>query len=429
MRIKIKNKKEFIILFNSLYKEVKINIINGLSIDSRKIQKNDIYFPIVGANYNGHDFINSSFKSGAIISFSEYSSKNKNIIKTKSVKYEIDRICKEWYKLSKSRIIGITGSNGKTTIKNLMYHIFKDQYQCSKTKGNYNSTLGLPLTFLSTPLNDDFCILEYGASKPNEIETLCKIVKPYYSFITNISNAHIENYKSLNEIYKTKIALYKYTHHKGIVFINSDNISLNREKIKSNIVKFSIKNKSVNQKNINIRQKKIPTHLLHIKDTIESACIISQVLNIDSRVINHAIKSFNLPIGRGNLINYKNYSIIDDSYNANPKSVELAINRLNTMKNKGKKIMIFGDMLELGNKKILEHKNLSKLINKSNIDIILTYGDLTKHTNANISISKYSKHYTNIEQLKIALNNIVCCNDLVYLKGSRNMRLEQIYKF
>ena len=429
MRIKIKNKKEFIILFNSLYKEVKINTINGLSIDSRKIQKNDIYFPIVGANYNGHNFINSSFKSGAIISFSEYSSKNKNIIKTKSVKYEIDRICKEWYKLSKSKIIGITGSNGKTTIKNLMYHIFKDQYQCSKTKGNYNSTLGLPLTFLSTPLNDDFCILEYGASKPNEIETLCKIVKPYYSFITNISNAHIENYKSLNEIYKTKIALYKYTHHKGIVFINSDNISLNREKIKSNIVKFSIKNKSVNQKNINIRQKKIPTHLLHIKDTIESACIISQALNIDSRAINHAIKSFNLPIGRGNLINYKNYSIIDDSYNANPKSVEFAINRLSIARSKGKKIMIFGDMLELGNKKILEHKNLSKLINKSNIDIILTYGDLTKHTNANISISKYSKHYTNIEQLKIALNNIVCCNDLVYLKGSRNMRLEQIYKF
>ena len=422
MRIEIKNKKEFIQMFNNLYNNINIEKINGLSIDSRQIQRNDIYFPIVGSHYNGHDFIQSSFKSGAIISFSEKSSNNKKIIKTKSVKNEIYKLCKKWNQLSKSKVIGITGSNGKTTTKNLIYNILKENYKCSKTQGNYNSTLGLPLTYLSSSLNDDFCILEYGASEPNEIEILCKIIKPYYSFITNISNAHIKNYKSYDEIYETKIALYEYTHHNGIAFINSDNVSIDNNKIKSKIKKFSIKNKSINK---GIR---IPPHLLHLNDIINSICIILQKLKITNELINDGLKTFSIPDGRGNLVIYKNYTIIDDSYNANPKSVEFAIKRLNETKNQGKKIIVFGDMLELGDIEINEHEKISESINQSSIDIILTYGDLTQHTNKNINKSKYSRHYTNLKKLKIDLNNLICSNDLVYLKGSRSMQLEQIYK-
>ncbi len=425
MRINIKNKKAFINLFNRLYKNKKINTINGLTIDSRKIKEGDIYFPIKGENFDGHDFINASLKSGAIVAFSESQNKNKQIINTKSIKNEIYKICKEWQKLSKSKVIGITGSNGKTTLKNLIYSIFQNKYNCSKTSGNYNSTIGLPLTFLSTSLNEDYCILEYGASKPNEIKKLCGIVKPYYSFITNISNAHIENYNSFNEIYNTKIAIYKNTHTDGIAFINNDYIFISENKINCNSIFFNF-SKKLN--NTIIKNIEIPSHLFHLKDLIQSAAIISKTLKIADNTINNTIKSFTLPSGRGNIIKYKNYSIINDSYNSNPKSMQLAINRLNNMQTKGKKIIVIGDMLELGEKEIIEHKKLSNLINQSNIEIILTFGNLVKHTNKNINKSKYSKHFSKINNLRIELNNLACNDDLIYLKGSRSMQLERIYQ-
>tara|TARA_Y100000590_G_C15666444_1_gene994624 strand:- start:179 stop:1447 length:1269 start_codon:yes stop_codon:yes gene_type:complete len=420
MRIEIKNKKQFIQMFNSIY-NVAIEDINGISIDSRKIKQNDIYFPIAGNYFNGHDFIESVFKNGAIISFSEKKINNKKIIKVKSIKNELYKLCKYWSELSNSKVIGITGSNGKTTTKNLIYNILKQKYKCSKTRGNYNSTLGLPLTYLSTSLNDDYCILEYGASKPNEIEKLCKIVQPYYSLVTNISNAHIKNYKSYDDIYKTKIALYKFTNHEGTAFINSDNISIDCNEIKSKIEEFNLSNEYIDKKII------IPKKISHITDTIKVVAFISKILGIKSNLINNTLKKFSLPKGRGNIIKYKNYSIIDDSYNANPESLKFAIKRLNNTNSKGKKIIVIGDMLELGNHDISEHEKISEEINKSNIDVILTFGNLTKHTNKYIERSKYSKHYTSIKKLKIELNNIVCNNDLVYLKGSRSMKLEQIY--
>ena len=425
MRIEIKDKKQFTNMFNKLYKNIQINNINGLTIDSRMVQKNDIYLPIIGTNYDGHEFINTSLESGAIIAFSEKKSHKPNIINTTSVKSEIYTLCSQWYKLSKSKVIGITGSNGKTTTKNLIHLIMSKKYQCSKTYGNFNSTIGLPLSYLSTSLNDEFCILEYGASRPNEIKKLCKIVQPHYSFITNISNAHIENYKSINEIYKTKIALYEQTHDNGICFINRDEVTIIKNQIKSKIVEFSIKNKANTDNKIKIN---VPNHLSYFKKTIQSIYIICKTLNIDDKIIDNTLQSFDLPKGRGNIIKYENYNIIDDSYNANPKSVEFAINRFNKMKNKGKKIFIFADMLELGNKKNEEHKAISRLINKSNIDIILTYGKLSKCTYKNIKKTILSKHYNDIEKLKIELNNIVSKNDFVYLKGSRSMKLERIYK-
>ena len=438
MRIEIKDKKKFINMFNQLYDNNAITNINGISIDSRKIMKDDIYFPIKGNNFDGHNFIEESLKLGASICFSKNKMNNPKIINTNSVRNEINKLCKNWMKLSQVKIIGITGSNGKTTTKNLLYHILKNQFSCSKTIGNFNSLIGLPITFLATSLNDKYCILEYGANKPNEIKFLCDVINPYFSYITNISSAHIKNFNSIDEIYQTKTYLYKSTNVNGISFINTDKILINKDKIKSKITTFGFNNKSdfnasILEKNnkyyLSINNKKIfiPKQLLHLKDTILAAYVIVRSLNINNKVLEDSIKSFNLPRGRGNIINYNNYMIIDDSYNANPASVKLAIKRINNIEIKGKKILVLGDMLELGNIELEAHKEISKIINSSTLDIIITYGTLTKKTHLNIIKSKYSKHYTNKSKLKIELNNLICKNDLVYLKGSRSMELEKLY--
>ena len=434
MRIEIRDKTNFIHMFNNIYKNNNISKINGISIDSRKIMENDIYIPVKGKKYDGHDFINESFKKGAIASFSEQKTIKKNIINTKSIIKEISNLVKNWSKLSKSKIIGITGSNGKTTTKNLLFHILEKEFNCNKTIGNYNSLIGFPISFLSSKINDTYCILEYGASKPDEIQILCDMLSPDYSFITNISQAHIENYKSFNDLYNTKYAIYTSTKNDGTIFINTDELKINNSIKNKNIVSFGFCNKSkinaqLNNNYLIINNKKIliPENLIYIKDIILAVYMISNYLGVSDENFKNSIKSFQIPNGRGNFIAYNNHKIIDDSYNANPNSVNFAINRISKITNDGKKIFILGDMLELGDIEIEEHNKLADSFNKSNIDIILTYGNLSKDLHKYISKKKYSKHYNNKNKLRTELNNLICKGDIVYLKGSRSMKLEILH--
>jgi len=434
MRIEIKDKKNFIYMFNKMYKHNNISKINGISIDSRQIMKDDIYIPIKGKKYDGHDFIIESFKKGAIKSFSEQKHNKKNVIYTKSVINEINKLAKNWSKLSKSKVIGITGSNGKTTTKNLLFHVLNNEFKCNKTIGNYNSSIGFPISFLSSKINDKYCILEYGASKPNEIQILCDIINPDYSFITNISKAHIENYQSFDDLFNTKYAIYTSTKNDGMIFINNDDIEIRKSIQNKNIMSFSFtKNSKIKAKLnknyliINNKKIKIPENLIYIKDIILAVYIISNYLGINDKQFQSSIESFKVPNGRGNYIKYNNHKIIDDSYNANPNSVNFAINRISKITNSGKKIFILGDMLELGDIEIQEHNKLADSFNKSNIDIILTYGKLSKDIHKYISKKKYSKHYNNKNQLRAELNNLICKDDIVYLKGSRSMKLENLY--
>ena len=154
--------------------------------------------------------------------FTRKFSSNENIINIKSSKDIINKLAKTWQKKSKHKIIGITGSNGKTSTKDLLNFILSKKFICSKTDGNYNSSIGLPISYLSSQINDNYCIIEYGASKPGEIEHLCKIVKPNISLITNISNAHIENYDSMKEISVTKNAIFRCLESNDTAFINKD---------------------------------------------------------------------------------------------------------------------------------------------------------------------------------------------------------------
>jgi len=438
MRIKIKDKKNFIEMFNELFIANKIDTINALTIDSRKVNKNDIYIPIKGNKYDGHDFINSSLNSGALLCFSE-NNQQKNIIKTKSTIKLIEDLAVEWKKKSKAKIIGITGSNGKTTTKELLHSILSKKYNCSKSIGNYNSKIGLPLAFLNSNIDDDYCILEYGASRPNEIDYLCKILKPNYSLITNISNSHIENFHSQKEIVTTKNAIYENLNKNDIGFVNNDNSYTKKLVFNSNKITFGFNNKSdylckiknINNKkilSINNNDLKIPDRLYHLKENILSTYSIANYLNVDLKDICKSINSFNLPKGRGNEIKFNNIKLIDDSYNANPKSVQLAIKRINKIKNEGKKIFVFADMLELGEKSILEHEAISQFINKSKINVLLTFGNLSLFTSKKVFTKNiYKKHYTNLSDLKNDLKKISNTKDLIYLKASRSMKLEKIY--
>ena len=220
MRIIIKNKKKFMEIFNSIYPSNQLKKINGISIDSRKIMSNDIFFPIKGNRYNGHDYLKQVLMNNSITCFSENKKYGDKTIICESSKNEIIKLAKLWRKHTKSKIIAITGSNGKTTLKEMLFHILCNKYSCSKSSGNYNTTLGLPLAFLNSKLDDDYCILELGASLPDEIKILSKIFKPDMAIVTNISKAHIGNFKSFNNLIKTKNQIFNDIQPNGNIFIN-----------------------------------------------------------------------------------------------------------------------------------------------------------------------------------------------------------------
>ena len=431
MRIEIKDKKHFVSMFNDLFTDNKINDINAISIDSRKIQKGDIFVPIKGENFNGNRFISRAFKNGAIKCFSEDENNHKNIIKINSSNETINILANYWQNKSKHKVIGITGSNGKTTAKDLLYFILSEKYKCSKTPGNFNSTIGLPIAYLGTKINDDYCIIEYGASKPGEIKNLCHIVKPDISLITNISNAHIENYTSIEEILATKKAIFECLYKDDTAFINNDDKYIKGIHLDCNKITFSIfdnANYSFKNQKQNKNMFKIPQSLTHLKSLVLSIYAISLELGISHNQFINALEKFKLPSGRGLSLNINGIKIIDDSYNANPSSVILAINRIDSLINDGNKIFIFGDMHELGDKSISEHEKIAKHVNNSDINIIITYGKFSYNTFSNLKNSITKKHFSSISEIKKYLKTIINKGDLIYLKGSRTMKLEEIYK-
>jgi len=438
MRIKIQDKNNFVKTFNEIYPEHKIQGINGISIDSRMIESNDIFIPFTGDSFDGHEFINNVLKKDGTICLSEKKSVGKNrIIYTSSNKKALLNLASSWRSKMKSKAIAITGSNGKTTAKELLYHIIKDKYKCSKSAGNHNSTIGLPLSLFNCNIDDDFTILELGANQPGEIKILCDFVQPDFSLITNISNAHIENFNSLNDIAETKSAIFTSLKTSGIAFVNLNDKVISNISIKNKRITFGFNNKNADYNGIIKSNSKIKINdsifnisgaISHLIETILAVYAICKTLGLDDNDFQKSLNSFSIPNGRGKVKNIDGLKIIDDAYNANPASMEFGIMRLSKTTCENKKILIIGDMLELGDSKIDEHRKIAKLINKSNIDIVLTFGDTIEYTMKELSNKfLYKEHFNNIDLLKKKFKEIAEKNDLIYIKGSRSMQLERIY--
>ena len=225
MRVEIQEKE----LFKSLIYQnfnMKLNTINGICTDSREVKKGDVFIPIKGEQLDPHQFIPNVIEKKPSIIFSEIKFQNKNIIKVKSTKNTLKNLSSDWVEFFKAPIIAITGSNGKTTTKEMLNNIFSSVYKTNYTRGNYNSSIGLPINLFEFCLDANVSILEMGANKADEIDYLCQIAKPHYSLITNIQNAHIGNFNSFNDLINTKISIFKNTNINGKIFENLDDINI-----------------------------------------------------------------------------------------------------------------------------------------------------------------------------------------------------------
>jgi len=439
MRIKIKEKNLFRRLIKKNF-DFDIKNINSFCLDSRSLKKDDIFLPIKGKNFDPHKILPDILKKEPSLVFSEKKIDNKKVVFIKSSKETLLSLAKDWMSFFKMPIIAITGSNGKTTTKEMLVKIFKSKYKINYSKGNYNSLIGLPVNTFEFTTNADYTIVEMGASKPGEIDKLCKIIRPDFSIITNIHQAHIGNFNSFNDLVKTKTAIYRNTASDGFIFVNHDDLNILKSSLTfKNTVSFSFEKKKTdfystyksikNKIEFLINGQKIYNKNLN---EIMAKNILASYAIASSRGINHnkildCIQKFDFLKGRGQLIKKNGYLIVDDTYNANFESFKAGINSFMNLSHKGRKILVIGDMKELGDKAKDCHISLGNYINDKSPDIVYTFGDLVSYATKQILNKKITlKHFNQFSKMIDKIKSTLIKGDAIYFKASRTLEFEKI---
>ena len=447
----------------SLSNNLKVNILNELNgkkkisnkislkkikINSREIKKGDVFFAIKGIKNDGNNFISEALKKKASIAIVNKIEKKINISSQIKVKDSLKFLTKssELYRENiKTKIIAITGSCGKTTLKELLGNSLNQLSKVGISPKSYNNKYGVPLSLFNLDQKNNYGVLEIGMDKKGEIDYLSKIVKPDVSVITNINYAHIKNFKNLKQIALAKSEIIHNTKVNGFIVLNSDdnfftlhkNIA-NKRKLK--ILSFGIDNQNANIKLISIKKifnkfkatikvnnlkicffisNDFQNNILNILATLS---VISIFFDI-SKLNKNFFLNFKPPKGRGDItkikINNKKLNLIDESYNSNPLSLKSAILNFDKIKiNKGKKYLLLGDMLELGKYSKKLHQSIGKIINNTKLDKIFVKGSKVLATYNSISKKKKGRVLDSSSQIIDLIKNDLNNNDYLMVKAS-----------
>ena len=441
MRINLPDPKGFSDIFKSSLGQNISSNINGISTDSRKIKKNDLYIAILGEKVDGHNFLAEAYDKGAISAIVDRKISNvklNQIVVHNTIK-TIGVLSKNWRKKFNIPIICITGSNGKTSTKELLKSILSSKFNTHSTKDNFNTSIGLPLTLLQLNDKHDISILELGANQKGDIKILCDIAIPTHGLITNISPAHLEGFGTILSVAKAKGALFQSLNN-GIAFKNCDDKKIVNLKTYGKSITFGSSKKCDYSYKINydsndeiilqINSNTISTKLKNITiiKNLIACSAISRELGVEWKIINKSLLKFSQPKGRCEIKINGNNTIIDDTYNANPESTIAAIDYLESFSITSRKIFIFGDMLELGNSSKIEHERIGNKCNHSSLSAVLTVGKNSRFTDEVITDKIFHKHFQTKKDLISVLKTKINKNDTILIKGSRGMKMETIVK-
>ena len=439
MRINIENSEMFTAILESVIYSKIYYPITGLTNDSRQLQKGDLYIAIKGQHNDGHKFLDDVNKKGASAALVQKSNTNVNLqqIQVHHAMDTLKKLATKWRLNFDIPIIAITGSNGKTSSKDLLLHILSDDLKVHATKGNFNTAIGLCFTIFELQHHHDLAIFELGASMPGEIKNLCEIASPTHGLITNIAPAHLEGFGSIKKIAEEKSNLFNSLSD-GTSFVNMADDYISRMDIKGRKITFGLTPEcdfpaDISQEKdgtltfiLNAHEIKTNSHNFSFLKNCIAISAIAITLGIDAKSLNKRLKSFLPPKGRCFVSKLNDITIIDDTYNANLASTLAALEYLNAFSNDGRKIFVFGDMLELGNISKNQHKEVGIKCSSLEIDIVFTIGQQTIFTDSNIIEKIYHKHFESKEILIQTLKKIIKKNDKVLFKGSRSMEMDKI---
>lgn len=396
--------------------------------DTRNIRKNTIFFALKGDNFNGNKFAEEALKLGAahsVVDEEKYKTSDR-IILVDNVLETLQELASYHRNLLNIPIIGLTGSNGKTTTKELINCVLSKKYKTTATKGNLNNHIGVPLTLLSMTPETEIGIVEMGANHRKEIDFLCNICKPDFGYITNFGKAHLEGFGSIEGVIKGKSELYSYLEKNNkLAFVNPDDI-IQVERTKNiNTIQFNKDKLSFLEVNpfvsLQFKNHKIQSNLIgkYNYTNIAAAITIGEYFTVSEENIKAAIESYIPTNNRSQIIETASNKIILDAYNANPTSMKAALESFYLSK-ESKKTVILGDMFELGTESLKEHQAINNLASKLNFENVLLIGE-------NFGLTDSKNHqFKTFHQLKDYLLANSLKGQTILIKGSRGMKLERV---
>ncbi len=434
-----------------LYNPDEFKPVSSVTIDSREVKKNSLFVAIKGVRFDGHKFAGDAIKNGAsaiVINenkFSSFKDLDIPVIIVKDTVKALGEIAKTWRKKLKANVIGITGSSGKTSTKDILATILSEKFKVQKTVLNNNNHIGVPLTILSTNEKHDILVAEVGTNHFGEIPYSAEILQPDYALISNIGDSHLEFLKNRKGVLKEKTSLFDVTIKRdGRIFLNYDDpllrgFKVNRKQkstfgfdkkadVTGKIIKFDELGKPV----IEISSKRIKMKFnfpmygeLSAKNFLASSAVALS-FGLNENQIKSSLKKIKCSPHRLESVQFNNFLLIDDTYNANPDSLVAAIEILSNVTKYERKILILGDMLELGANSEKYHSSLSKNIYANDITEVYTIGKLMKNLNASLK-KKYlvKKHFAGRSSLKNFLQKIDLNNSVILIKGSRGMKMDE----
>ena len=441
---------KFISSSNDLSVYLDLNIAKGIpikniSIDTRTIKKDSLFIAIKGDKFDGNDFVQEAFEKGASLAIADNKKflkiRNKKIVYVKNTIGALKKISENIIKKYGGNVIAITGSNGKTTTTNIIANSLNNT---SKTIGNYNNEIGMPLSIINASPKSKNIIIEIGAAKAGDIDYLSRILNPFIAVITNIGNSHLETLKNINGVLKVKSEIVNNIKKGGYLIVPNENKKhlsywkLIRDDI--NIYSFGM-TKSADFFASDIRVKREGMHFkissklidkdIQIKTSLEGEHNIKNILSsfVTHYCLGNNINNFALKLNSNKIKNVrqikskwlKGSTLIDDTYNANPDSSKKSIDLLS--KYKKNTILVIGDMLELGKYKKKLHKEVGEYAKANGINIVLGFGELTKETIK--AFGKKGIFFDSEESLKSYLINNITSKDVILIKGSRGMKMER----
>nr|WP_315258524.1 UDP-N-acetylmuramoyl-tripeptide--D-alanyl-D-alanine ligase [uncultured Flavobacterium sp.] len=410
---------------------------SSVSIDTRKIGQNSFFVAIKGENFDANTFAKEALEKGAsyvLIDNKDYFIDERTIL-VENCLAALQELAKYHRNYLKLPIIALTGSNGKTTTKELINVVLSKKFVAKATVGNLNNHIGVPLTLLSFNEQTEIGIVEMGANHKKEIEFLCEIAEPDYGYITNFGKAHLEGFGGVEGVIQGKSEMYHYlSKNNKVAFVNFDD-AIQVEKTRD----FELYSFGLNKKNADVNidhieanpfvavsysQNQISSHLigLYNANNINAAIAIGNYFGVKNEDIKKALESYIPENNRSQLMTKGTNEIILDAYNANPSSMKVAIENFLLLDKKNKTLFL-GDMFELGNESLAEHKGvLDLLINQDNIDCFF----IGKDFYSNKIVKSNFFFFENFENFAKLIKSKKIDNNIILIKGSRGMALERI---
>lgn len=425
--------------------------VGGFSIDSRTLIAGDLFIAIKGNRFDGHNFIKDAFNKGAVavlvssLSPAVYEL-SPGVIRVSDTTAALGDLARYKRLASGAKVIAVTGSNGKTTTKDMIASILtRNSFKVLFTKENENNNIGLPLTLLRLK-DEKFCSLEIGMNHLGEIDYLSGVARPDIGIITNIGPCHLEHLRSIENVLKAKLELLNYMDKNGVLVVNGDDPNLSELKnISQRIIKFGLNDNNDYRASSLGHKDGCWTFSLNNKYEVMlgslgrhniynglAAIAAAELCGVRNEAIFGALKDFKLPHNRLELKEIAGIKIIDDTYNSNPNSLMCAMEALSSYANGRRKVLVSGDMLELGDMSGYFHEAIADMAGAAGIDVLITVGKNSHLTYIAAQKKGMHKealwHFNSSREAGEFLKNIVKEGDLVLVKGSRAMMMEDAIK-